>query len=99
MAKNDNIICTCPDCRKVMYPFAGKFKAANLKAGDVVKAAFQGREHMWAIVTRIEGTKVHATLDNDPVIVDMKFGDAVVLEEVEIEDMMPLESIHPYGRN
>ena len=52
---------------------------------------------MWSIITRIEGTKIYGKLDNDPAFLEMELGDATEFEETEIEDMIPLESIHSQG--
>lgn len=90
----ENIIMTCEECSKNMYPNKGKLDA---KVEDYVKLKFRGKkgnEYMWVKVTNIDKPNDGITddvynfegvLDNDPVLVDdMKCGDIVRFRKEDI---------------
>lgn len=85
-----NLAITCSDCAEAMYPNKGKFSP---KVGDIAKIAIPGdgdinKEHVWVIVTRVNGDHYEGTMDNDPVFNTLvKYGDKVPFQKSEIEDI------------
>jgi hypothetical protein len=58
--------------------------------GEHVKIAFQSArvEHMWVLVTHVENDNLVGTLANEPAwVCDVKYGDRVVLDRAQIEDI------------
>ena len=60
----------------------------NLKVGDFAKLGFEDRERMWVLVTGKIGGLYVGTLANDPMSIDMKFGDKVEFEQHNIMDIL-----------
>ncbi len=63
---DSNIVYTCSDCSKEMYPRAGTFTADEVRASSHIKANFDS-EHMWVKIVKVTDQGVNGTVDNDPV--------------------------------
>jgi uncharacterized protein YegJ (DUF2314 family) len=57
--------------------------------GHYVKIGFDNRERMWVKVTEKHGDLCVGTLANDPVAVNLNFGDRVEFTERNVMDICP----------
>ena len=87
MEPRENIIYTCSDCSKTMYPRAGTFTLDEISHSNHVKANF-GREHMWVKVDEITHLGVKGTVANQPERPSSPpYGAEVIIEFEHIEDI------------
>jgi uncharacterized protein YegJ (DUF2314 family) len=59
----------------------------SLKRGDFALLIFNNRERMWVKVSKKAEGGYAGTLSNDPVVVDMNFGDPVEFKYRHIADI------------
>ncbi len=87
----------------VLPPLASTFALPTreqllaLKAGDGVKLIFQDREgaaeRMWVKLTELrDATQWHGVLDNDPVLLHLRAGEAVRFHPLAVIDTKPQPS-------
>jgi uncharacterized protein YegJ (DUF2314 family) len=84
-----NIIVTCDECSKLMYPNRGKL---DVEVGEHAKLKFVdefGVEYMWVEVTKADknGNKYEGNLDNEPVrVMCVKYLDKIEFRKEDIFD-------------
>jgi len=83
----DNIITTCSNCAKQLYPNKGKWAKRDMKFCTHVKKDFNN-EHMWVEITRVKKDGVEGTVVNIPIFENSPtFGTKVFVKYEEIEDV------------
>ena len=87
---NVEIVCKC--CMAKKHPNKGKFTQRELENAETIKAEFESVEgsveHMWVKVHFVEDGFVYGALDNEPVLLDMEYGEKVAVPFSDIEDMI-----------
>lgn len=91
VSNTEGICACCVTSRWLEWQRANK--DTKIVPGDFVKIAFyapnDGQEHMWVRVNAVNGDKIVGQLDNDPVLIeDLKCGDKVELDRIQIEDLL-----------
>jgi len=64
---------------------------ANLMVGSSVKVCINNEERVWTKITEIDGDEITATVDNEPYLVDLDYGDTINFKTHHIYDVFDIE--------
>lgn len=83
----DNIIITCSDCVKHLYPNKGRWARKDMKFCTHVKKNFNN-EHLWVKITSVKKDRVEGTVANISILESSPtFGTKVSVRYKEIEEV------------